>query len=219
MSDDIEKMKEWFKKKYPDYAHMAENIELVRRLYEKEHGRGKRVSGVSAEEVKIKELPAYVNKVVEIEGIVTRIYDVIKYMGCPKCNRKNCDCDVDKTELYLHSAEVGDETGFAYIMLRPSTNNKIDFDVGDVIRARGRVKKWKDDYELNVFEYKILKKGQITAKTEIDYVIDKLKTLGEMRMKSFIELIMSRGIKLDEVRDKIEIIKTDDGKEWVRLRE
>jgi len=99
-----EEIKEWMKKRYPEYA---DNIELGRLLWKKMKARGIQVS----EGIEKKNIGDIVEgDYCRIEGVVTDAR-INWYMGCKVCFKKECSCVVEKVRHYRHQFEVADKTG------------------------------------------------------------------------------------------------------------
>lgn len=131
-----EEIREWAKKHYPKYA---DNIEAMRILYEKLHGK----------------------KITEFrEGDETTIIGEIKevkeisWTGCKEHRRKNCDCS-EKKKFRMMKYKVADSTGEIYV-----SDFKVEeiFSRGSVVKIEGKVKKWRDQLEMVGYNFERLEK-------------------------------------------------------------
>ncbi len=210
-----EMIREWAKKYYPEYA---DNIQLMRILYERKFGRGKVVEGRKFVEKKIKDLKE--GEYVRIKGLVVSIEREYKYKGCPRCYKKKCEHNEEKVNILRESYLVGDDTGLILVV----TPFKIDdgkkvLDIDDEVILEGKVKKFRDRLELEISKYEIVRKfesKEIDEKEQkVIEVIGELKKIGEMEKNAFERYIQRRyGLGWNDFKDKVNVVRRGD-KEWV----
>ena len=208
-----EVIKEWAKKHYPEYA---DNLKVMRILYERAHGRGVKASYSGYEAKDISEVNE--GEFVEVKGVVFDEVRIIKYDGCPECYRKECNCGKGKVTYYRPILRMADKTGDIMIAL-PFATEMHDVKIGDEIVVKGRVKRWKDIYEINVREYEVVKKKDVTNQEAIEEALRALDSAGEMEKGAFIKYIDRKwGLTWDDIKGRVDVLRY--GKEeWVRVRE
>lgn len=218
-----EEILRWAKEKYPKYA---DNIKLMRILYEKEHGRGVKVSGSRYfKKTTVSELKE--GDYVELEGLVVEYLRAYSHIGCKKCFRKQCSCGEEKVRIVRNSFLFGDSTGIVRIIMPMKVDDGIrEFEGLEEVVVRGRVSKFKDEFEIQVREYEILssKKDEDNESNErsvtniVRDIKDKFKTVGDMERKSFERYIQRKyGLNWDDVKEYFEVEKRGD-EEWVVFR-
>lgn len=210
-----EMIREWAKKYYPEYA---DNIQLMRILYERKFGRGKVVNGRRYVDKKIKDLKE--GEYVRIKGLVVSIERDYKYAGCPRCFRKNCEHNEEKVTILRHSYLVGDDTGMILVLTPFKVDDgKRDFDIDDEVVIEGKVKKFRDILEIEISRYEIVRKfdsKEIDEKErKVIEVIETMKDIGEMEKSVFERFIQRRyGLEWSDFEGRVNVVKRGD-KEWV----
>lgn len=146
-----EEIMEWAKKNYGEYAN---NLELMKKLYEK--------IVLGREKSMIVERQNSITKIAEAkQGMKHKTFKVVvseivksnKYIGCSKCYKNvakgACKCGEPFVELYMHLYEVGDETGSILVTVGP-TREPEPWKVGDIVEFVADVTKYRDKIELRV---------------------------------------------------------------------
>lgn len=140
------------------YGDFIKNIELLKILYAKDHGKTKVTIGrkgiVEAERItKIIDIPKRSGEYVTIQGIVAQIEER-KYRGCLICGRKNCTDHGSMGEIVLQHFIVGDDTGLIWCLTR---KGRFDFKEKDEVKIKGKTNMFRDMIELSVSRLEVIK--------------------------------------------------------------
>lgn len=75
---------------------------------------------------------------VQVKGVVD-VINSSSYIGCEKCKRKTCDCDVEVTELTIDDIYILTDGG--KVKAIASANHEISIEKMDAVKIKGRVMK------------------------------------------------------------------------------
>ena len=216
---------EWAEKYYPEFKH---NLKLIRLLWERLQGRGVEIEQGGFVEKKINELEE--GELVEVVGVVVRFLRSYKYEGCKTCFRKACYEHGERGTIIRNAYEIGDDTGFVRIVMpRKVDDDSLELKVGQVVCVRGKVSRWNDVLEINVYEYEILRdapkveeesKSAITKEEEdkeaqVLRILRNLKSVKDMEKDVFVRYIERKGFKWEDFEPYVKVEVREDGKEWV----
>jgi len=150
-----DKLEEWAKEKYPDFS---DNLDLMRKCWEQEHGIDTTVHDNVREYIKKDVKDVRSGESVEVEVIIARKKGEYNYRGCSKLShRKKKDRDIED-EYYVcqcgnkglrdytwHSYFVGDKTYNITAKTNQPTEEESWLIEGKLMKLRGRVQKDKYD--------------------------------------------------------------------------
>ena len=239
-----EEIKKWMRQYYPEYAN---NIELGRILYWRWLKKNIRLAPRKRNytPVKIRDINNDAT-FVEIEGVVADKTQS-EYEGCAVCKRKNCDNPEHRGRRYyvVENIYIGDDTGMIWCSrLYPKEEEPEEkIEIGYKIRVRGKVKRYRGEYEIIVDELEILEEkdlnnsqtntdtedeekqtpsrkdaGDEEPKITVKKLIDVLKGFKGMKYK-YLEIMMEKyGLQYKDLEPYLEVYE-EDGEKYVRVKE
>jgi hypothetical protein len=224
LSEEDKRVLEFMEKHYPQYK---DNLALGRLLYAKHMGRVARaiVSG-EFRDVKISEIDGrLVGQNVKFRGLVGAVerYDL---KVCIRCRKKECVCEngsPGQDDLIRWRLIVGDESGLVHVTFFTRPNEVVrDFEAGDEVIVRGRVKFSFDDEESGRVEVvaqdvEILSKGRLPdpdgeedsedleAVHPLQRVIDFVVKAKRVRRDIVERMCQKYSVNFDDVIDMLEV--------------
>lgn len=218
---------------YPQDKNLH-NPELAKRVIRNRVGRGVQVQKVNDKYSKYtrKTISQFLaEEFVEVTGVVIERLPLFSYQGCSKfnCGKKQCEHPEPKIALYFHNFKLVDDTGEVMVSIKGDTSEFHKMDVGDRVRLFGKVKRYREELSISVYEIQVIQKMDVPdapkVETEmigspnmsaINRLVEELKEFSKIPQKIFEQRMMQEGIKPEELKGKI-TLKQDGTGSWYEL--
>lgn len=195
MSDD--EIRKFMEERYPQYK---DNLVLGRMLYAKFVNSN--VLSPSGRYIrrKISQLDGImVNTLVEIQGLVAKV-DKYVFVVCKKCGKKECGHEGrEEVERVRYSILVGDETGLFTVQYF----GDFLYDVGAEVVVQGRVKLFRDRFEILADNILLVEKSSSPGKGSVEEALEFVRKAKKVKDSILRNFCKSRGIDYGEVLTRV----------------